>query len=203
MGKLFFKYGTVNSLKSMDLLRTVHNYEEKNFKVVVIKNIQAGNNENTIYMGIDGSKSIDYLINDNDVISDILDGIEVSVIVVDEAQFLTKKQVEDLFFLAKEKDITVYCYGLKTDFKTRGFTGSIRLFELADKIEEITTLCSCGSKAMFNIRKQNNQPVFDGNQIAIDGFCDITYEQVCGLCYIKKFNESKKAGFTVSENIFE
>ena len=111
---------------------------------------------------------------------------------IDEAQFLTTRQVEELQFISKELDISVICYGLKTDFKTNSFPGSRRLFELADKLEELTTICACGKKAKFNARIINGKYVFDGSQVAIDQENSVSYEPLCGACYIEKVHNFVK-----------
>ena len=131
------------------------------------------------------SKKVDYLLGENELLSKEVSLKDISAILVDEAQFLSEKQVDDLWKISKFNDINVFCYGLKSDFQTKSFIGSRRLFELADKLEEVTTLCKCGNKAMFNLRRKNNIAIFEGNQVSIDGI-DATYEPVCGLCYLKE-----------------
>lgn len=202
MGKLHFKYGAMNSGKTFELLRTAHNYEENGYKALIIKPSIDLKADKNIISRVGIKKEVDYLIEPDTDINKIYDS-SVKVILVDEAQFLTKKQVEDLWFLTRNNDLTVFCYGLKTDFLTNSFPGSKRLFELADKIEEITTLCKCGNKAMFNLRMLNGNPIFDGDQISIDGFGDVTYIPVCGLCYIDKFENAKKRNRTNKKELFE
>lgn len=202
MGKLHFKYGAMNSGKTFELLRTAHNYEENGYKALIIKPSIDLKADKNIISRVGIKKEVDYLIEPDTDINKIYDSL-VKVILVDEAQFLTKKQVEDLWLLTRNNDLTVFCYGLKTDFLTNSFPGSKRLFELADKIEEITTLCKCGNKAMFNLRMLNGNPIFDGDQISIDGFGDVTYIPVCGLCYIEKFENAKKRNRTNKKELFE
>ena len=110
----------------------------------------------------------------------------IHCVLIDEAQFLTAQQVDELYLISKIYDISVLCYGLRTDFRTNGFEGSTRLLEIADDIEELKTICACGKKATFNIRKMNGMPMFDGEQILIDGTDKIEYEAVCGKCLIKQ-----------------
>ena len=109
-----------------------------------------------------------------------------NAIIVDESQFLRAQQVDELYLISKIYDISVLCYGLRTDFRTNGFEGSIRLLEIADDIEELKTICTCGKKATFNIRKMNGIPIFDGEQVLIDGTDKTEYESVCGNCLIKQ-----------------
>jgi thymidine kinase len=87
--------------------------------------------------------------------------------------------------MTKLYDIPVLCYGLRADFQMKGFPGSIRLLEIADDIEELKTICECGSKATQNIRRVNGTPVFEGEQVVIDDHTQVEYEGVCGKCYLK------------------
>lgn len=201
MGKLHFKYGTMNSGKTFELLRTAYNYEENGYKAIIVKPSIDKKGDNNIVSRVGMQRKVDYLITSDMDISSIYNDT-INVILVDEAQFLSKKQVDDLWLLTKQKDITVFCFGLKTDFLSNSFSGSKRLFELADKIEEVTTLCKCGNKAMLNLRLLNGNPIFDGDQISIDGFGFITYEPVCGLCYIKKFEKAKIEKRTNKKEVF-
>lgn len=111
---------------------------------------------------------------------------ECDVVIVDECQFATAKQINDL------RDITefvpVLCYGLKTNFKTELFEGSKRLIEISDSVMELKSICKCGSKAIINARMVNGKPVIKGEEIVIGG--DETYEAMCYACY-KNLLESK------------
>ena len=110
----------------------------------------------------------------------------ISCILIDESQFLTKEQVDELFYLTKKFDIPVICYGLRSDFKTMSFPGSLRLFEIADVMEELYTICRCGKRAKFNGRVVNGEFTSSGSQVAIDGENEVTYESLCGKCYLEK-----------------
>lgn len=182
----------MNSGKTLEILRTVHNYEENGFKVIIIKPSVDKKGDKTIVSRVGISHEVDFLIDSDELVSAYLKKPYPTAILADESQFFSRKQIDDLWMITKEKGITVFCYGLKSDFMTNAFPGSIRLFELADKIEEITTLCKCGNKAMFNLRMVNGFPVFKGNQVAIDGFDEVTYEPVCGSCYIKEFKSNEE-----------
>jgi len=105
---------------------------------------------------------------------------------IDEAQFLTTEQVDQLYELSKIYKISVIAHGLRTDFLSNVFPGSARLFELADNIEKLPTMCRCGSQAEFNCRKLNGKYVFTGSQIAIDGEATTTYDSLCGICYLEE-----------------
>ncbi len=111
---------------------------------------------------------------------------EVGCVLVDEAQFLAPLQVDQLLELTVKDNIPVIAYGLRADFLTRGFPGSLRLFELAHTIEELKTICRCGRKALFNGRRVNGKYIFKGEQIAIDGENEVEYESLCANCYLNK-----------------
>jgi thymidine kinase len=104
---------------------------------------------------------------------------------IDEAQFLTRDQVDQAFELAVLDGVPVLAYGIRTDFLTVGFPGSLRLMELAHSLEELKTICRCGRKAMFNGRKFDGDFIFHGDQVAIDGV-EVTYESLCGVCYLNE-----------------
>ena len=113
-------------------------------------------------------------------------GRDVSCFLVDEAQFLSESQVDDLLRIAIEEDVPVLAYGIRTDFQTVAFPGSRRLLEIAHSLEELKTICRCGRKAMFNARKVDGAFVFDGDQVAIDGTREVSYEPLCGACYLEE-----------------
>ena len=112
-------------------------------------------------------------------------GRDVSCLLVDEAQFLTAEQVDDLLRITLMDDIPVLAYGIRTDFQTVAFPGSRRLLEISHSLEELKTICRCGRKAIFNARLIDGQFVFDGAQVAIDGE-EVTYESLCGVCYLEE-----------------
>lgn len=186
MSKLYFRYGAMNAGKSAALLSVAHNYEEKGMPIILLKpSIDTkGDNKVTSRIGIE--RDVDILLAPEDFILDKMPNKQKPwAIIVDEAQFLTPEQVEKLFVITKIYDIPVLCYGLRCDFQMKGFPGSTRLLELADDIEELKTICSCGKKATQNLRLINNQPIFEGEQVEIDGESNIQYTSVCGECYLK------------------
>ena len=186
MSKLYFRYGAMNAGKSAALLSVAHNYEEKGMPIILLKpSIDTkGDNKVTSRIGIE--RDVDILLAPEDFILDKMPNKQKPwAIIVDEAQFLTPEQVEELFVITKIYDIPVLCYGLRCDFQMKGFPGSTRLLELADDIEELKTICSCGKKATQNLRLINHQPVFEGEQVEIDGESNIQYTSVCGECYLK------------------
>lgn len=187
MAKLHFKYGAMNSGKSDTLIKTAYNYEERELKVFVVKaQIDSKGGDNIVARG-GHSRKADLLAKPSDNLENIISAHEnIACVLVDEAQFLTPEQISQLFHVAKTHDISVICYGLRADFKTQMFLGSRRLFEIADNIEKLPTMCFCGSQAEFNTRKINGTYVFDGDQVAIDGEQSVEYDSLCGRCYIER-----------------
>jgi thymidine kinase len=110
-------------------------------------------------------------------------GGRIDCLIVDEAQFLTREQVNDLFFIAVSLNVPVIAYGIRSDFQGNAFPGSMRLLEIAHALEEMKTICRCGQKALFNGRKVNGEYVRAGGQVAIDDG-SVEYESLCGGCYL-------------------
>jgi thymidine kinase len=134
-------------------------------------------------------REVDILLESDKQIMDCMKPEKPSAIIVDEAQFLTPEQVDELYYITKKYDIPVLCYGLRCDFQMKGFPGSTRLLEIADDIKELKTICRCGQKATQNLRTLNGEPIFEGNQVLIDGSSDVQYEGVCGGCYLRLKNK--------------
>ncbi len=194
MAKLYFKYGAMNSGKSTLLLQSAHNYEERGMRTVIIKPMIDTKGDDKVVSRLGVQRKVDYLVNGDAAITDIITADIASkgalhCIFVDECQFLTVKQAEELFWIAVDMDIPVLCYGLRTDFLTNGFAASSRLLELAHSIEEMKTICRCGKKAMFNARKINGRFVFEGRQVAIDNQNNVEYESLCPVCYLREKNK--------------
>lgn len=187
MAKLVYKYGAMNSGKSMAILQMAYNYEENNKKVVLVKSCIDTKGGNYLVSRIGPRRKIgifldqDESLRDDKYLSIICDK---DIILVDEAQFLTTKQVNDLWFIAKNMDKKVICYGLKTNFKSEFFEGSKRLFEVSDEIIKLETLCSCGNKAEFNARKVNGKYITSGKEYVIDGEESVEYIPLCSKCYL-------------------
>ena len=186
MSKLYFRYGAMGSGKSAALLQVAYNYNEKGMYVILMKPQIDTKAENKISSRIGIERSVDILIpRDSGIIELIPDTKKPHAIIVDESQFLTSDQVDELYFISKIYDIPVLCYGLRCDFQMKGFEGSTRLLEIADDIEEMKTICKCGNKATQNIRLVNGEPTFEGEQIVIDDHTKVEYEGVCGNCYLQ------------------
>ena len=194
MAKLYFKYGAMNSGKTTLLLQSAHNYEERGMRTVILKPQVDTKGNDKIVSRLGVWRTVDYLVAPDDRIKEIIEKDiaqkgTLHCIFVDECQFLTVPQAEELFWIAVGMDIPVLCYGLRTDFLTNGFAASSRLLELAHSIEEMKTICRCGKKAMFNARKINGKFVFEGRQVAIDNQNNVEYESLCPVCYLKEKNK--------------
>ena len=185
---MHFKYASMNSGKSIDLIRTAHNYEENGYKTLIISPNVNKNSNGKISSRIGLDRQADIMLLYSDDVLEVLKGKlkDISVILVDEAQFLGAKQVEDLFLISKAINIPVICYGLRTNFKMESFSGSKRLLELSEVLEELTTLCKCGQIARFVGRKVGENYVKEGEEVIIKGTDNITYEPLCGKCYLTK-----------------
>lgn len=189
MSKLYFRYGAMNSGKSMSIAMVAFNYSEQGMNVLVIKpGIDTKSPQVLSRAGI--TRKVDFIVNENETkLREKLlkltgpENKKIDCVLVDEAQFLTRQQVNELYNLAVIDDIPVICYGLRTDFASNMFTGSKRLMELAHSIEENKTICKCGKKAVFNSRIVDGQYTLEGNAVAIDG--EVNYESKCGVCYIR------------------
>jgi thymidine kinase len=186
MAKLHFKYGAMNSGKSDTLIKTAYNYEERGLKVVVVKPSTDTKHDTDVIARAGYKRKADVLAeSDTDLEVAIMAVKDVACVLVDEAQFLTPKQISQLFNIAKQHDISVICYGLRADFQTKLFPGSERLFEVADNVEKLPTMCFCGAQAEFNTRKIDGKYVFSGDQVAIEKG-DVTYDSLCGRCYVRE-----------------
>ena len=189
MAKLHFKYATMNSGKTIDLIRTAYNYEENNAKVLILKPKIDTKADNKISSRIGLERNVDYLISYDESILEILKGKldNIKCIFVDEAQFLSKVQIDELNLITKACNIPVLCYGLRVNFKNELFKGSERLMEVADELEPLFTLCECTEIARFVGRKVNGEYTLTGDEILIDGSKeDVEYVPLCGKCYLKK-----------------
>lgn len=198
MAKLEFRYGAMNSGKSMMLLQVAHNYSENNRNILLLKSATDTKGDKFLVSRIGPRREVDIILQQDEPLlqKKYAKKIrETECILVDEAQFLTPKQIEELWYITKLLDIPVICFGLKSDFQTNSFPGSKRLFELCDAVKELETICTCGKKARFNARKVNGKYTAIGEQNVIDGSQnDVEYVPLCGKCYlkyIKKLNQNK------------
>ena len=192
MAKLHFKYGAMNSGKTDTLIKAAYNYTENNLHPIVIKASIDTKGNDKIVARIGTTRKVDVLAdNDTDLHAEVMrihKTKPVDCVFIDEAQFLTTVQIDQLYEIAKTENISVIAYGLRADFRTQMFPGAKRLFELCDNIEKIPTMCRCGAQAEFNCRMVNGQFVEEGEQVAIDGKQKVTYTSLCGNCRKKELS---------------
>ena len=193
MAKLYFKYGAMGSSKTAQALITKYNYEENDMHVWLIKpSADTRDGVATLRSRIGLEAQVDVIAPDVDVYARFL-GKRVhkcDVIIVDECQFMTEKQIDQLRAIVNECNIPVLCFGLRTDFQTHLFPGSRRLMELADCIEEIKTMCDCGAKATVNARINDGYIVTEGAQVVLGG--NDSYIAMCHRCYVSGIREHKR-----------
>ena len=186
MAKLYFKYGAMGSSKTANALITRFNYQERDMKVWLIKpSIDDRDGANIIRSRIGLEAVADIMTPDTDIFALFEESHRnADVIITDECQFFTPEQIDQLRKIVDVYDIPVMCFGLRTDFLTNLFPGSRRLFEVADSITEIKTICSCGSKATVNARiDADGNVVTQGSQILIGG--NDSYIAMCHKCWKK------------------
>lgn len=191
--KLRFSYGTMGSGKSLELLTTAYNFEQRNISFVIIKSSidtrDGGEIKSRIGDGV--SRKCILIDQETNIYEFYVNNIKnenPSWIFVDEAQFLTEDQVDQLSDIVDFENINVWCFGLRTDFKTRLFTGSKRLFEIADKIQELKSSCECGGKNIINARlTKDGKLAVGGVQTQVGG--DDMYKAICRKCYKEKLKE--------------
>ena len=188
MAKLYFRYGAMGCGKTMQLLQVAFNYEERGHNVCVIKPATDTKNGTKILTRIGPERETDFCFDrETDLFTKIKNEYrDVACVLVDESQFLTPKQAEQLMLVAVKLDIPVMAYGLRLNFRRddSGFEGATRLLQIAHDIEEIKTICECGRKATYNARFLNGKLVADGPDILIDdGKSKIEYRAICPYCY--------------------
>ncbi|GAA4785123.1 thymidine kinase [Microbacterium gilvum] len=212
MAKLYFRYGAMNSGKSTALLQAAYNYEERGQAVLLAKPEIDTKGADQIASRLGVTRTVDFLVPADGDVRDLFEAhrarvrreasdalipgdrpADVACLLIDEAQFLTPQQVDDVFRIAVLDGIPVMAYGIRTDFRTLAFPGSRRLLEIAHSLEELKTICRCGRKALFNGRRISGRFVFDGDQVAIDAEGAavrdehfVTYESLCGVCYVEE-----------------
>ncbi len=193
MAKLYFKYGAMGSSKTAQALITKFNYEERNMKVLFLKPSIDSRDGDFIVKSRVGLSAIATVVTPEENIYDLFEKNKnnYDVIIVDECQFLTEKQVDELLDIVVYFDVPVLCFGLRTDFATHMFPGSKRLFEVADSISEIKSICKCGTKATVNARiDENGKIIYEGEQICLGG--NDRYVAMCIKCWLKQKKEQEK-----------
>ena len=193
MAKLYFKYGAMGSSKTAQALITKYNYEENDMKVWLLKPSADTRDGAAILRSRIGLEAeVDILPPSGDAYVRFRDhhAGNCDAVIVDECQFLTPEQIDQLRAIVNDYNVPVMCFGLRTDFLTRLFPGSHRLMELADCIEEIKTMCDCGAKATVNARINDGYIVTEGAQVVLGG--NDSYIAMCHRCYIRGIREHRK-----------
>jgi len=192
VAKLYFKYGAMGSSKTAQALITKYNYEENDMSVWLLKpsaDVRDGINVLRSRIGLEAQA--DYVAPEQDVYQLFKAEHQLChVVIVDECQFMTPAQIQQLRSIVDDFEVPVLCFGLRTDFQTKLFPGSMRLMELADVIEEIKTMCDCGAKATVNARIDcNGHIVTEGAQVMLGG--NDAYIAMCHRCYIRGIRDRK------------
>ncbi len=192
MAKLYFKYGAMGSSKSAQALITKFNYEERGLKVWLIKpDVDKRDSEAKVVSRIGLSAPCE-TISKEDNLYDMFSEkhYDCDVVIADECQFFTKEHIDSLRLIVDEFETPVLCFGLRTDFRTNLFEASKRLFELADSITELKTICECGSKATVNARiALDGKVITEGEQVMLGG--DESYVAMCHRCFAKRLKGKK------------
>ena len=192
MAKLYFKYGAMGSSKTAQALITKFNYEERGMKVWLIKPAIDNRDGRDVIKSRIGLFAYSTTIEKSESIFDLFrsEMSEADVIIADECQFFSPEQIDELRRIVDECSIPVLCFGLRTDFLSHLFPGSRRLFEVADSISEIKTICECGSKATVNARLDANMNVVtEGSQVMIGG--NESYVAMCHKCWRERIRLQK------------
>lgn len=191
IGKLYFRYGTMGSAKTAMLLTTAYNFEERGMAYMCFKPVtDTREARNVIRSRIGIERECKWIYHDTNLYELVSrlhreGGVVPEWILVDEAQFLTEAQVDQLARIVDDFGCNVQCYGLRTDFQTRLFEGSRRLFEIADSIDEVKSTCSCGRKTIVNARIDGKGNVMtEGQQVEIGG--NDRYVALCRKCWNEK-----------------
>ena len=191
VAKLYFKYGAMGSSKTANALITKFNYEERGMKVWLIKpSIDVRDGADVVKSRIGLKASADVITPEKNIFEEYAKHQDCDVIIADECQFFRPEQIDQLRTIVDKLDIPVLCYGLRTDFLTHLFEGSRRLFEVADSITEIKTICACGKKAIVNARIDGEgKIVTQGGQILIGG--NDSYVAMCHSCWQETIEKQK------------
>lgn len=194
MAKLYFKYGAMGSSKSAQALITKFNYEERGMKVWLVKPAIDDRDGEAVIKSRIGLQAEAEIIGQNENIREkFLAQNARDVIIADECQFFTPEQIDGFRKIVDQMGVPVLCFGLRTDFLTHCFPGSLRLFEIADSITEIKTICECGRKATVNARlDERGNVVTEGSQVLLGG--NDRYVAMCHDCWKKRIESQKNKG---------
>lgn len=191
MAKLYFRYGTVGSAKTLNLLAVAHNYRQQGKYILLLKpelDTRFGRQSIRSRAGLE--MEADVLVAPDTKLLE-MDWEGVSCILVDEAQFLSATHIEELRKISLDQEIPIICYGLRTDFRTRLFEGTLRLMELADSIEEVKATCHyCNRKSIANLKHINGVAALDGPSVQLGA--EEKYYPVCFKCYSNQIEEATR-----------
>ena len=192
MAKLYFKYGSMGSSKTAQALITKYNYEENGMRVWLVKPAADSRDGEIVLRSRVGLEAIAEVVPPEADICELFREREhTDVIIVDECQFMTAAQIDQLRDIVDVENIPVLCFGLRTDFQSKLFDGSRRLFEVADTITEIKAICDCGAKATTNARLDaDGYVITEGGQILLGG--NDSYIAMCHKCWIRNIREHRK-----------
>ena len=183
MAKLFFRYAAMNAGKSTALLQVAYNYEERGHRVrIFTAQLDDRYGRGYVTSRLGPQRAAEVFGPETDFLALMVADPGVACILVDEAQFLSKAQVNALHEIAHLHNVPAICYGLRTDFRGELFPGSASLLALADEMDEMKTICDCGRKATMNMRVgEGNRKITEGAQVEIGG--NARYRAVCGRCF--------------------
>ena len=194
MAKLYFKYGAMGSSKTAQALITKYNYEENDMKVWLIKpSADTRDGAQILRSRIGLEAQVEVMVPGEDIYETYAreHNGNCHAVIVDECQFMTEEQINQLRAIVDDFDVPVMCFGLRTDFQTKLFPGSRRLMEIADAIQEIKTICDCSAKATVNARiDSDGYIVTEGAQVVLGG--NDSYIAMCHRCWIRGIKEHKK-----------
>jgi len=184
LAQLFFRYGAMNSGKSIEILKVAHNYEEQHKSIIIMtSSLDSRDGIGVVSSRIGLKRSAITIYDDTNILETVKQtNTDAACILIDEAQFLKKHHILELAHIVDDLQIPVMTFGLKNDFKNELFEGSKYLLLYADKIEEMKTICwFCRKKAIMNLRYNDGQPVYEGDQVQIGG--NQAYFPVCRRHY--------------------
>ena len=194
MAKLYFKYGAMGSSKTAQALITKYNYEENDMQVWLIKpSADTRDGAQILRSRIGLQAQVEVMVPGEDIYGKYAreHNVNCHAVIVDECQFMTEEQIDQLRAIVDDFDVPVMCFGLRTDFQTKLFPGSRRLMEVADAIQEIKTICDCSAKATVNARiDSDGYIVTEGAQVVLGG--NDSYIAMCHRCWIRGIKEHKK-----------
>lgn len=192
MAKLYFKYGAMGSSKTANALITKFNYEERGMRVWLIKpSVDVRDGADVVRSRIGLGASAYVVTPEIELFEEYKKHSDCDVVIADECQFFTAAQIDGLRRIVDELNVPVLCYGLRTDFLTHLFEGSRRLFEVADSVTEIKTICGCGKKAIVNARiDEQGETVTEGGQILLGG--NDSYVAMCHSCWVESIRKNDK-----------